>query len=288
MKKQPEFDMVTYVVRRELRRFQEFYGRNTNLMPRLLTGRDENGNQIDAPRTFITPNQLAQVRLGKLGTPEDRSEYRAKYVDTAVAVIPNPSGPEVKYVLNHPLIATLTKNTPSVQGALPVSQEDYDNHYGFTLTGEQADAFIEDSYANPTLRRELFQFVFEDDGDLTREYEQDVTANIGHPFNAAMGVCLSDNKGLRLLGVGSVDDDDRSDAYGNYDLDYDYGRLVGVVAPEALASEALALLQMHEAPQKVDGNMPPLDTLVASLGRVIAPANEAEVRRILSAFYQKQ
>ena len=61
----------------------------------------------------------------------------------------------------------------------------------------------------------------------------------------------------------------------NGNLNLNYGARLAGVAPEAPA-----LLQLREAPQKTTGLLPPLDTLVASLGRVTAPVNEAEVRRI--------
>jgi len=261
MGKQPKFDMVTYVVKQELRRFQEFYGKNIDFMQRLLTGQDENGEQVDAPRTLITPKELAQIRLGQLGSVNDRLEYRAKPVDTAVAVIPDPSGSEVKYVLNHPLIATLAKNTKLVKGALPIDQDDYNNHDGFIITGEQADAFKANSNANPDLRRELFKYLFKYK-DLAQEYEEDVIRSLGNPsFDQVMGVYIPDTKGLRLLCVESIGIYIRSNGNGNYALDYNYGRLVGV------AQEVSVQIDVRGA-QRKNGTTPNIEAVMNQLPKI--------------------
>jgi len=230
MADQQEMEMVTHVVRTQLRKYQDFYGSNKASMQRLITGQDKDGNQIDVPRELITPNQLITVRLhGKAG---DKKEYRGKYVDTDLAVIPNPSGDEIKFVHRHPLVRTLNKDTKLANGAMPITQDHYDDNDGFVLTGDQAKQLRENPYALPDIRRDCWKFALGDE-DLMKDYEADICDSLSLDFNEVMGLYVPSTAGLRLLCVGSVGDFDRSFADGD---DYlgGFGRLVGVArdAPE--------------------------------------------------------
>ena len=76
------YDMITHIVTQQIRRFHLFYGKNIEFMQRLLTGQ-ENGEdyevrQVDAPRTLITPKELALIRLGELGGEDDIAQLRSQ------------------------------------------------------------------------------------------------------------------------------------------------------------------------------------------------------------------
>src|SRR3989338_39324 len=105
-----------------------------------------------------------------------------------------------------------------------------------------------------------------------------ISGNVGvwHPFN--LKTFNSEQTHGRALFAGYLGNNGLN---GNVNL-YNGGRLAGV------APEALALLQLYEAPQKTTVTFPPLDILVASLERVVPSACQDELRKVLAQFYQNQ
>ena len=263
---------ATVVQRVAVRKYQPFEGANTAQMQRLLTGKDQQtGEQVDVPRELISPKQLMKVRLE--GSDADKEYLRGVYVDVNLAVIPNPSGGEVKYVHAHPAIQELNANSRLQRGALPVVQSQYDDHEGFVLTGDEVQAFRSNNYTLPDRRRAFWEFAAEGDLDLAKAYEEDICASTGYDFNQAMGMWLSSTKGLRLLCVGSVDGYYRSYAYGNYILGDYIGLLVGV-APEARVAREGEIIQ------------PTLDEVLALGNEHVSPVGREAFRKAAEALYQ--
>src|SRR3989338_4070617 len=96
---QHQFQTVNFVI--PVRRFKPFEGANHKRIPELLTGKDTNGIQVDVPRELISPKTLMEARLGITGTEADRTYLRNNYVDTNVAVLPDPNGDAVKLIPKH-------------------------------------------------------------------------------------------------------------------------------------------------------------------------------------------
>lgn len=202
----------------KVRKYKPFEGKSIDKMPELLA----------EGRMLITPKQLETARLS--GFEADRQYLRGVYVSVDVAVIPNPHGKEVKYVYGHPLILTLNPNSGLTNhGALPVSQEHYDDYEGFVLSKSEVKEFRNNNHALPNRRREFWEFLAEGNVKLARAYEKDVCDTLGSRFDNAMGIWMPKTKGLHLLCIGSVANYNKSVADGNNLFgNYCLGRLVGV------------------------------------------------------------
>ncbi len=222
-----------------LRVLQPFEGSNHRVMKRLLTGKDEKGVKVDFTRLPLSPKQLVQARLGRLeGANEADQQYlRGVYVDTSTAVLPNPSGDDVKFDPEHPLVYCLAPETKLNPYNLDITQEQYDSSTGFRLTAEQANELRNKPYALPKVRRDFLEAQLEGDTKLTDDYIADVEKSLGMKFDNVMGLWLPQNKGLRLLCVGRIGDL-RSGALGYGNLDFNIGCLVGYVAePQSVAKK---------------------------------------------------
>lgn len=262
-----------------LRRFQAFEGQNKLQMQRLITGKDpKTGEQVDVRRELITPAQLFEQRLR--GEEGDKAYLRANYVDTRLCVVPNPDVDEIKLVHGHPLIYSLNDKTKLVQGAMPVSQDQYQTTNGLVLTPSEVTEFRNNRYALPKKRKEIFEFAADGNTELATEYREDVCKSLGFDFNNVMGIYLPTTKGLRLLCVGAVDGV-RSSAIGGYYLGYDgNGRLVGV-APEAPNS-----INVREAPR--ENGAPDLEAVMNKLSATGLQGRMLELaRQELAPLYRR-
>ncbi|MBI5392741.1 hypothetical protein HZA96_02625 [Candidatus Woesearchaeota archaeon] len=151
----------------------------------------------------------------------------------------------------------LNEKTKLVNGTILVSSEQYHAIDGLVLVESELVEFRNNNYALPTKREEVWEFFARGNTNLTQKYKTDVCDSLNLTFNSVMGLYMpmTFTKGMRFLCVGSVDDNDRSDAYGNYNLVYNCGRLVGV------APEAPVLISACEAPRE-NGAVPDLEKLL--------------------------
>lgn len=190
MSEESQFEQVVRTAK--IRRYKPFEGQIRAKMPEL----QKEGREL------ISSKKLEELRLhGKEG---DKQYLRNSYVNVAVAVVPNPSGDEIKFVHAHPIIYTLKADTALERGAFPPAQEHYDGHDGFVLSGSEVSEFRNDNYALPSRRRAFWEFLAEGDAKLAKDYEQDVCQTLDLTFDEVMGLWLPNTKGLRLLGVGAV------------------------------------------------------------------------------------
>lgn len=224
---------------RDIRVFQPFEGANHTVMQRLLTGRDKDGNKVDFTRLPITLKQLVEGRLGRLdgATEADKKYLTDNYINTAVAVLPEPKGDSVKFSPEHSLIYGLTPETILNPFNLNFEQEVFDSAEGFILTAEKANKLRNNAYSLPNVRRAFWEAGLDGNVQLTKDYITDVEKSTGYKFDeSAMGLWLPRSKGMRLLAVGSFGGNGRSGALGSL-VDYD-GRLVGYVAePQVVAKK---------------------------------------------------
>ncbi len=229
MTQETQYEMVMIHVRR----FQPFYGANYKMMQGLLTGKDKDGNPVDVTRSPISPKRLMELRLGYVGSEADKIEFRNNYVDTSLAVLPDPNSDEVIFSNRPPLIYQLNEDTRLVGGNLEFDGDVYAEakKSGFTINASDANTLRNNTYALPKLRREAWEFFAEGDTEITEAYAADVTKTTRLEFDKVMGLYLPRSKGLRLLYVWRLGG--RSNANGDGSLADDNGRLVGE-APEAL------------------------------------------------------
>ncbi|MFA4887075.1 MAG: hypothetical protein WC595_02600 [Candidatus Nanoarchaeia archaeon] len=264
---QNQFQTVNFVI--PVRRFKPFEGANHKRMPELLTGKDANGMQVDIPREIISPKQLMEARLGRIGTESDQTYLRTNYVNTNVAVLPDPNGDAVKLVPRHSLIYGLNPTSELEDYNLPITKDQFEAAEGFVLQPELANTLRKDPYAVSNRRTAVWEFLAEGDTSLRKAYEEDVTKTLEMPFEKVMCVYVPLNKGMRLLGV---DDNYGSDASGYDNLDSSSGRLVGV-APEA------------QGAQKNGAVTPNLEQLIDLVSPYVAQVNLPELRKQLTGAY---
>lgn len=223
--------MASLKLNEPIEKFKEFYGKNTDQMPKIL----------GEGRTPLSVAGLMKRRLEALTASEDVMDaWWNNYFDTGDAVIYHPDG-RFKVVINaEPIWKEFSPNSKLKSGALILPEGTYDRldgesfsreeigRYGIAgklLTMEEAkrnpiwkalageDQALLDSYVDATFKKAKEDFNYS--GDMMKIWlsqPQEVTA--GRLW------CV-----LRLYDNSSADGDDN--------LDSDYGRLVGV-APEAL------------------------------------------------------
>ena len=240
----PQYATVPLQIVTSVRRFQPFEGSNAKLMNRLLTGRDlESGIRVDVTRLPISPKQLMEARLGRIESDSDTAYLRSRYVNTSTAVISDPDSDAVVISPDNFLIYKLTPETRLVNSNLPITPTQYAQSQGFRLTADQVRTLRDNAYNLPKLRRQFWEeCAAEGDTKLAVDYIGDVERTTGLNFNEnAMGLYVPSSKGLRLLGVNSVDGNNRSNANGYDDLGDDYGRLVGVAAEPQFVAQKMGI-----------------------------------------------
>ena len=230
-----------YVPSQPAKRLRSFCGRMIDQMPQLLSGKDEEGKiVVDVPRKLMTPKQLVTERVNGQDT-NDGKLLIANYVDTAYAVIPDPTSDEVilapySNVIVKGLIDGLNPKSVLVNRFLPVSVEQYQaiksDVTSYTLPASIANELRENPYSNENIRVSAWDKILEGDNKLRAKNLSLVQKIKGGSMKDRMALVLRRTKGLGLLVVGSVGDYSCSYANGNINFDYGFSRLVGV-APGA-------------------------------------------------------
>jgi hypothetical protein len=268
-----QYGIVT--VTEEVRIYKPFEGRIIDNMPKLVA----------EGRKVISPKNLMVQRLS--GLEGDKDFLTRNYVHTSLAVIPNPEGDEVKLCHNVPSIYGINAESKLKDGALKINQEFYDNAEGLTLTGSEVKKFSEKNYSQPKTREKVWEHFAEGDTKLSKEYKDFVCKKLNLSFDEVMGLWMPQTKGLRLLCVGSVDDDNRSYADCDYILGNYDSRLVGVRAPEAqvVARENLGAKVQAEPENKL--------IVAPTLDQMLAIVNSPDLNRqgmveAITAKYQQQ
>jgi hypothetical protein len=213
-------------------RLKSFYGNPLKQMPILLSGKvgDE---AVGVPRRVITPKEVLHERVR--GTHEgDKSLLVNKYIHTGAAVITNPdgSGDVVIGLYSDPviqkLVHSLNPDSPIPGYSLKVSTEEYHAVEGLRISATVANDLRANVYAHKKMREKAWDFVAEGDARLVADNLALVQDKKGGSMDNRMGWFFSNDPGLRLVCVGSVDNDPYSSADG-FDLINDLNsRLVGV------------------------------------------------------------
>ncbi len=199
--------------------YQEFYGRNTEQMPKMIAD----------GRVPMNVAQLMQKRLDVRNSDEKiKSFYMDNYFDTGDAVVYHPDG-RVKMVLDSQTLRDMTPESPRDSGALILGEDVYNALQGEEFKkgklGEVNEALSKADVKDHPVWKALAR-----DQGLLNDYVDYIFAEGKQRFgyDTAMGVYLdsaSDKPKLRAWCVYGLED--RSDANGWDGLDYDYGRFLG-------------------------------------------------------------
>ena len=203
--------------------YREFYGRNTEQMPKLIAD----------GRVPMSVAGLMQRRLDVRNFDADvKTSYLDNYFDTGDAVVYHPDG-RVKIVLDSQTLRGITQNSELINGALVLTEDAYN-----VLQGEE---FKKGKLgkANERLTREQAKAhpvwkVLARDQALLNDYVDYIFAEGKQRFSydTAMGVFSSSAQGntpdLRAWCVGRLED--RSYAVGGYHLGYVGGRFLGIAS----------------------------------------------------------
>jgi len=209
--------------------YQEFYGRNTEQMPKLIAD----------GRVPMSVSGLMQRRLDvRNSDAKVKSAYMDNYFDTGDAVVYHPDG-RAKIVLDSQNLRDMTPDTPRNGGALIIGEDVYAALEGEEFKkgklGKTGDWMSKkDVKAHPVWK------VLARDQGLLDDYADYMFAEGKERFgyDTAMGVfpgsAGGDTPEMRAWCVYRLVD--RSNVLGGGDLDDDGGRLVGI-APEALSDK---------------------------------------------------
>jgi hypothetical protein len=198
--------------------YKPFYGPLIEQMPLL----------IGEGRVPMNTAQLMQRRLEAKNGPEDvKKSWMNNYFDTGDAVVYHPNG-DIKIVLDSQTLREMTPESQRIGGALILGEDVYNALQGEVFKkgklGKTGDWMSREEVKDHPVWRFLAR-----DQALLNDYTDFIFAECKERcgYDAAMGVhlCLydGDNPEMRAWSV-----DRLVSIGGRNDLDYGYGRLVGI------------------------------------------------------------
>ncbi|MBU1202393.1 MAG: hypothetical protein KJ583_07725 [Nanoarchaeota archaeon] len=247
--------------------YKEFYGRNIDKMPELI----EQG---------FSPLSMAQVmqrRLDVLGsTPEVKDAWWMNYFDTGDGIAYDRSG-NIKIEYDSPTMRSLNPESKLKSGALVLADDDaFEKIQGpeFTSKDIAKYKFNESLRESDVNEHPFWMALARGDKVLLKEYAHQVfkKAKETQGYDKNMGVYLSSFRevpNMRLWLLGRLNNNGSGN--GNYNVDYNDGRLVGV-APEAHGAEKIVT--------------PSLEQVMKASLKYIAPVNAESLRKELSPLYK--
>lgn len=211
-------------------RFKEFYGRNTEQMPKLIA----------EDRVPMSVAGLMQRRLDVRNASEDVKNYwMDNFFNTGDAAVYHPDG-RVKIVLDSQYLREMTPDTQRNGGALVLTEDIYNSLEGEEFKkgklGKTDEWISKKDVKNHGVWKALAR-----DQSLLDDYTDLIFAEVEEKFgyDNAMGVFPISTNGdtpeMRAWCVGRVG---RSNVNGRYNFDNGGGRLVGV-APEVQEIKSL-------------------------------------------------
>jgi hypothetical protein len=207
--------------------YKEFYGRNTEQMPKLIAD----------GRVPMNVAQLMQRRLDvRNSDAKIKSSYMDNYFDTGDGVVYHPDG-RVKIVLDSQTLRDMTPDTPRNSGALVLTAENYDALQGEEFKKGKLGKINERMSKADVKAHPVWKVLAREQG-LLDDYADYIFAEGKERFgyDTAMGIfpgsVSGDTPEMRAWCVCRLVNS--SDASGRNDLGLDLGRLLGI-APEALS-----------------------------------------------------
>ncbi len=288
-----------------VRRFKPFNHISDREVVKLSLGIDATGNPVDVPRELISPKQLFEARLGRIGTKADQIYLRAQSIATNILVIPDPD-PEsyaIKLAPRVPLLFDLDLKTGDRDYDLSCTKDSFEATEGFLVPSELARELSVNHYAFPEKRAEILEFLAEGDSELNNAYGADVQSikdSVANDENCmfekswigknGIEFCAPklDYKVMRWLRINSISRENDEFSYFCRSMLSSGNMLVGVPTPSGLP----VIVQLA----RVDGvymelTIPkrglPLDTLITQASDPIPPKEKNTFEGELRALYYK-
>ena len=211
--------------------YKEFYGRNTEQMPKLIA----------EGRTPLPTSGLMKRRLEARNASETvKDSWLYNYFDTGDAIAYHPDGMG-KIVLDAKQLRELTPESRLSNGALILPDGIYESLEGRELSKSDLEKYASGNRLKQkeVISNPVWQALSEDE-NLLKEYTNLVFSQGYDKAMAIYRVSSQDIPTMRSWYVGRLDVVYvRSGANGRFLLDCDFGRLVGVtkVAPKAHAEK---------------------------------------------------
>ena len=213
--------------------YQEFYGRVVGTMPNLVDGR--------------VPASVSDVMAQRLHS--GKQDWKDNYFFVGDAIAYHPDG-KFKIVLDSESLRGLNSQSTLSFGALVLEDGAYETLKGVEFKRNELSSQLNiDLTADEAKVHPVWKVVARDQ-DLLNAYIDTMYPEMKQRFGQGntnydnnMGFYVEDGEKrptLRALVVRRLGS--RSQLYGRYDLDGDYGRLVGV-APEALSAPNKAIVR---------------------------------------------
>ena len=251
----------------QIQDYKEFYGRNTEQMPKLIA----------EGRTPLPTSGLMKRRLEARNASETvKDSWLYNYFDTGDAIAYHPDG-KAKIVLNAKQLRELTPKSRLSRGALILPDGIYEALEGRDISKSDLERYASGNWLKQkeVITHPVWQALSEDE-TLLKEYT-DLVFSQG--YDKAMAIYRGSSQDIPtmrswcvrrlVVGGGSVAD-------GRDHLDDDFGRFVGVqVAPKAQSSEPVQ-----------DIARPTLEHVLAVSAKYVAEINRDELRKDLSKLYE--
>tara|TARA_Y100000034_G_scaffold37913_2_gene46569 strand:+ start:992 stop:1816 length:825 start_codon:yes stop_codon:yes gene_type:complete len=250
----------------KIRRLRSFEGKSINNIVMLLNGTNEKGKIVDVKRNLVTPKFLLNERVyGK--NYHDRILLQDKNIDTACGVVVDPegSGEVVLGLYSDPivkeLINSLNPNSDLKNNSLVISRDYYQaiKKNGFVFSPDIANNLRANAYSENKARQAAWEYVIEGESKLFKDYVKLVIEKLNEIYRSAfilpnkydsntncLGWSLSQDSGLKLLGVGSIIHCFSSDANSHDlgELNSIISRIIGI-AYDDYDSQNVQVLKPH-------------------------------------------
>ncbi len=224
---------------------QEYYGRNTEQMPRLIAD-----GRVPLSAAGLMLKRLDVLSAGY--SAEVRDAWWDNYFDTGDAVSRNQEG-NVKIELDSQIIMQINKKSELKNSALILSNETYNAITpALGLTKAEAEKYFKDSFTEQGVNQSPVWQALARDKELLKEYSHQVFALAKQKFNydKNMGLYLSSAEKVPTMRLWSVWGlVGRSNAGCRYGLDGYYGRLVGVRRENVAEGDTQKMHERSSAPQ---------------------------------------
>ena len=247
--------------------YKEFYGRNTEQMPKLIA----------EGRTPLSVSGLMKRRLEARNASETiKDSWLYNYFDTGDAISYHPDG-KAKVVLNAKQLRELTPSSGLSNGALILPDGVYESLQGLELNKSDLKKYASGNWLKQkeVISNPIWQALSEDE-NLLKEYAGLVFSQGYDNAMAVYSASAKDAPTMRSWYVGRLGGDNRSYAFYWYHLDNSNGRLVGVqVAPKAQSLEPVQ-----------DIARPALEHVLAVSAKYVAEINRDELKKDLSKLYE--
>jgi len=214
-------------------KYQEFYGRNLDQMPLL----------ISSGRTLMS---FAQVMRRRLEAPEEvRGLWRQNYFDTGDASARNPNG-KLKVVYDAQQLRDINPESKLSVGALVLENGVYEQLQGEEFSKKDLAKYTDEVLTLKQVKSNpIWKALAKGDQTLLSDYA-DSMFSVGKErfgYDEMMGIGIDNAQGVATMRpwfVGRLGGSSRSGADGWTLLGNDGGRLVGVEAPKVQSAPGIS------------------------------------------------